>query len=427
MLYINTHVKIQGHIKMTLIELFDKSAIDNVAPALCCRPDRIIYIGDNSKLMEKRTKIYKEIFAKKGMRTEVYFKSLPKTKLDVVVEYFSKIVEKYGDCVFDLTGGAEIYLVAVGVILEKYKEKVQCHRYNVLNEKLIDTDTDGKICATHKVSLAVEENVRIYGGEVKRGSDEFSTYSWGFTDELKGDVFSCWEICKKDAKRWNVLIGALGEMCCESLSASPSVLVPVSVAITVASKWRVSYNEILSLLLDFRKKGFVKNLSVEENIAFEFKDENTKRLISVAGQVLELVVAFKMREILDENGRPLYDDVKVGVVVDWDADGEEDRAGEKATINEIDVFAMKGALPIFVSCKNGNFDNEEIYKLHSVASRFGFDYGAKAIVASEFEKIGNRKVLEARAVDMGIKILKNVDEIDDGEWERLLRALWSEQ
>ena len=412
---------------MTLIELFDKSAINNIAPALCCQPDRIIYIGENSKLMEKRTKIYKEIFEKKGLRTEVSFKSLNKNKLNLAVEYLSKIVEEYDDCVFDLTGGAEIYLVAVGVILEKYKERVQCHRYNVLNEKLIDTDTDGKICATHEVSLSVEENVKIYGGKVKRGNDEFSTYAWDFTDELKSDVFSCWDICKNNAKHWNVLIGALGEMCSESASASPSVVVPVSAAITVASNWRVSYKEILSLLLDFRKKGFIKNLSVEENISFEFKDENTKRLISVAGQVLELVVAFKMKEVLDENGRPLYDDVKVGVVVDWDAEGEEDNVGERETINGIDVFAMKGSLPVFVSCKNGNFDNEEIYKLNSVASRFGFDYGAKAIVASEFEKIVNRGKLEARAVDMGIKILKNVDEIDDEEWERLLRTLWNKQ
>ena len=409
---------------MTLIELFDKSAIDNVAPALCCKPDRVIFIGENGKLMKKRIPVYREIFEKNGINCEIFYKSLNKNKLNVAVEHFSKFVEEYGDCVFDLTGGGEIYLVAVGIVLDRYKDKAKCHRYNVQNEKLIDTDSDGIVCACYDVSLTVEDDVKIYGGKVIKGNDIFSTYSWDFTDELRSDVFSAWEICRKDAKRWNTLIGALGEMCGAESSSHLSVQIPVKSAITISARWKLSYKSVIKLLSDFQKRGFINGLSVEKGISFNFKNESTRHLLSVAGQLLELVVAFRMKEAIDENGKPLYDDVKVGVVVGWDTDDGDTEKDMRKTINEIDVFAMKGALPVFVSCKNGNFDNEELYKLNSVASRFGFDYAAKAIISTEFDKIASRESLEARASDMGIRILKNVDEIDEEEWNRLIRTLW---
>ena len=41
------------------------------------------------------------------------------------------------------------------------------------------------------------------------------------------------------------------------------------------------------------------------------------------------------------------------------------------TKNEIDVMLMRGVVPVFVSCKNGAVKMDELYKLDTVAQRFG--------------------------------------------------------
>ena len=92
---------------------------------------------------------------------------------------------------------------------------------------------------------------------------------------------------------------------------------------------------------------------------------------SVNGEVLK-----------DNDGNKLYNDVKVGVLIDWDTD-ESDAA---STLNEIDVLAMKDTIPVFISCKSGIFDTNELYKLKSVASRFGDDYAKCVLVATSMER-----------------------------------------
>ena len=39
---------------MTVIEFFDKNAIDNMLSALCCQPERILFVGHNRTQIEKQ-------------------------------------------------------------------------------------------------------------------------------------------------------------------------------------------------------------------------------------------------------------------------------------------------------------------------------------------------------------------------------------
>lgn len=409
---------------MTLIEIFDRSAIENIAPAICCRPDRIVFIGDKTKAMAKKSEIFKEILAKRGINAELVLKSVNKNNLSAIISLLSALVEKYGDCVFDLTGGADTYLVAIGVVMERYGDKVQCHRFNIRSGKCTDCDADGNVCGhTNEVSLSVEENINAYGGRVVRsGEGVFSTHEWSFDEDFRRDVFAMWDICRKDARRWNAQIGALGALCqvCKADPLSVSISRENAQAALAAMKERlIIMPDVLTAL---EGAGLISELEISDNIAFRFKNGEVKRCLSVAGQILELVIAFRMREIKDEDGKNIYNDVRVGVVIDWDG---YDKTDTVRTVNEIDVFAMKGVIPLFISCKNGSFDTEEIYKLNTVAERFGDEYAIKVIVASELEKLGSRAdYLWERADDTGIKMLKNVDEMKDGELDRILRTLW---
>ena len=108
------------------------------------------------------------------------------------------------------------------------------------------------------------------------------------------------------------------------------------------------------------------------------------------------------------------------MVIDWDMAEEQQPC---RTINEIDVLAMKGCIPVFVSCKNGMFDVNELYKLNTVVERFGSKYAKKVLVSTEMDKMRDHAdVLRARMDDMDIR---NVDAISDDEFVRKLRSLWS--
>ncbi len=408
-------------IQMTLIEFFDRAAIENIAPALCCRPDRIIFVGDSTKKMGKCVDAYREVLERKGIYAEIVCRAVSKNNLSGIVEFLCTIVDRYGDCVFDLTGGAETYLVAVGVIMEKYKEKIQCHRYNLTSGRLCDIDADGNVCHTCELELSVEESISIYGGRVvKEGESVFATQNWSLDGEFRRDVFAMWDICRRHARRWNAQIAELGRICqyCQEGSLSVSISETEAQSVFGRGRDRVIAPDMLG---ELERAGLISELQADCGIRFRFKSRQVKRCLTVAGQVLELVIAFYMKDARDKDGRPVYDDVRVGVVVDWDATNAED---EIRTVNEIDVCAIRGGVPLFISCKNGSFDTEEIYKLNTVAQRFGGEYAAKVIVASELDKLGSRgEYLRARAADTGIRVIENVDEMEDQQLAKLLCGL----
>ena len=178
------------------------------------------------------------------------------------------------------------------------------------------------------------------------------------------------------------------------------------------------------IFYELESQKLIESLTITDNaVSFVFKNKQVKRCLTIAGQVLELTVASKMRALTDAKGQQIYHDVRVGVVIDWDVTDEE---SDVRTINEIDVLAMKGACPIFISCKNGNFDSNEAYKLSTVAERFGAHYAKKVVIATELEKLGDRaEYLRARMVDMKIRCVEDVDAMSDTELERVLKTLWS--
>ena len=73
---------------MTYIEFFDKIASENISACLTYAPDRVIYIGDNSKLMKKHIAYYERVFKDRGYEIEFLFRTISKGNMDNAVELF---------------------------------------------------------------------------------------------------------------------------------------------------------------------------------------------------------------------------------------------------------------------------------------------------------------------------------------------------
>ena len=82
-------------------------------------------------------------------------------------------------------------------------------------------------------------------------------------------------------------------------------------------------------------------------------------------------------------------------------------------------------MPVFISCKNGIFDSDELYKLSTVAAKFGGPYVKKVLVTTGLSRMnwGKQKQLKARAREMDIAIIDDFHVSDLHAKSSLLNAI----
>ena len=186
---------------MTYVEFFVSDAIENISTCLTGNPGRVIFVGENLPLMEKQAMRYRMVLLGRGTDVEFICKHVERNDLRGIIDALSGIIETYGPCIFDLTGGSELYLVATGIVYDRYREVgVQLHRFSVRENKVIDCDEDGHVLTEKLVpKFSVEENIRIYGGDIIYEHEKAGgTHVWTYSEELKQDLSAIWDVCRTD-------------------------------------------------------------------------------------------------------------------------------------------------------------------------------------------------------------------------------------
>lgn len=403
---------------MTYIEFFDKNATDNICACLTQRPERVVMVGRDGKEMQRSVASLKRVLNGRGLKTEFIIRTVNPNNLSTVVSRLEEIVEQYGDCVVDLTGGYDLYLVALGIVFNKrVDKKIELIRFNVQSERVYDCDGNGYPKLSDFPKLRVDENITAYGGEVV-------WTKWDDSEELFADIEALWSICRRDVKKWNNLIAILEGA--EQVSEADK---PVETVARVSAMSAVTERLITKSTIDFaildelREKGFIREYSYKDGtFRIKYKGAQVKRCLTKAGQVLEMKAYLSAIRATDEAGERVYNDVKNGVCIDWDG-----RDGDNDTENEIDVMMMHSLIPVFISCKNGFVSMDELYKLNTVAQRFGGRYAKKALIASALDLNGSfGRSFKMRADDMGIKVIANeIVNMTDEEINRKFRSFWN--
>ncbi len=417
---------------MTYIEFFDRQSTENVSACLTYAPQRVIYIGDNSKLMKRYIARYQRVFADRGQEIEFLCRTVSKSNLDDAVALLTELVETYDDCVFDITGGEELLILALGVVCAQHPDKnIQIHKFNLRNNAIYDYDKDGKTIFRETPVLSVEENVRIYGGDVVYGGvEEAKTYRWDLNDGFLQDLSVIWELCRDNVRLWNIQIGIFAVAALIGSTDADGLTVTVSRADLdrYMLQNRIQYRPVKSLIAQLRNAGLLTGYREDATaLTVTFKDLQVKRCLARAGQALEMKVFVTAKQVLDKDDIPVYNDAINGVLIDWDGEFHDEEAEESVdTENEIDVLLMHDVIPVFISCKNGYVTSDELYKLDSVAEHFGGQYAKKVLVATSIDSMGEAgKYVRQRAKDMGIRLLENIQELDDEALSRALKNLWS--
>lgn len=416
---------------MTIVEFYDKTAAENIVSTLLCKPDNVIFVGGDGKKMRAGIALYEKIVRDRGLSTAFDCRVAPRNNLQAIITLLTELAERYEPCLFDLTGGEDLYLVASGMVYARHPS-LQLHRFHLASHAagavctLLDCDADGKTLSQGEEALTVEETVQIYGGRVIYSEEKpEGTVRWRFSEEFRKDVRSLWEICRYDPFTWNTQITALARL--TELSPMGDGL-RVELDKTEAKLALSSSHEKFvwsdGLFRRLYRAGLLTSYRSEGNVvSFTYKNEAVRRCLEQAGKALELYVTLRAMELLGKDSRPVYHDVLNGVFIDWD--GVVQPEGKADVENEIDVLMMRGMVPVFVSCKNGTVEAEELYKLSTVAAAFGGKYAKKVLVVSQLEKgtaysAKNAAYIRARAGELGVKLVENAASLTEEQWERTI-------
>ncbi len=367
---------------LTVVELFDKTPIENLIGSLTTVPDRVIYIGENW-MLEKFEGFYEEFVKNRDIEIEVEYRSISKNDLGSIVAVLTEIVENEQECIFDLTGGEDLVLVAMGMVYSRFCEKrnIKMQRFNIRGGKTVDCDNDGEFVFSGLPRLSVSECIRLHGGTIryKTPVTKDGTYDYNLTPEFCCDIDKLWNIARKNPGSWNkqfIILTAINKTLNEE---------DLEVSINLNSfkenleKKNVKYFSIHWLLNSLARARIILNYQYNDSqLKFRYKNLDIKKALSAAGTILELKVL--------KTGKFIYSDAKSGVYIDWDGKLHPKESGIKDTENEIDVIFMDGIIPIFISCKNGEIKDDELYKFDAVATRFGGTYAKKVLIATYLNK-----------------------------------------
>lgn len=166
----------------------------------------------------------------------------------------------------------------------------------------------------------------------------------------------------------------------------------------------------VNILMAFEEARLIKDLSIKNGlIHFCFTDKESMDFIFKRGNMLELLVFYRMQELTD------VDDVRIGVKYRWSTFKKND----EAIPNEVDVLASTRSRLLCFSCKSGAPKTEHLYDLETNAPRLGGVFVKKILVTSNFN---NDNGTVKRAEEMGIVIL-GMDAFFEHQAQTLQNAL----
>lgn len=413
---------------MVIVEFFDRTPIENMIGAFANRPERVVLVGEMKRMMQQDENYRRFLAATGNDVTQLEYRGIKVHELHEIVRVVEGVVQDYPDCCFDLTGGDDLSMVAIGVVFERYREQgLQLHQYNIRNGMVYDCDLDDDVLDGTIPDMTVEQNIILHGGCIVSANErESGTFHWDFNEEFTQDVETMWSISRDNPGGWNHQLTMLDEM--QKFASLSEDGLGMRVHLPNAESYFKARRQTMNLKGVFyrlEKAGLISELENEgDYFNIRFKNEQVMRCLTKAGTILELKTYLIAASLTEKDGSARYNDIMTGVFIDWDGVVHDQAGSAVDTENEIDLVVMRGLVPVFISCKNGGVGEDELYKLNTVANRFGGAYARKLLVATTLGKTGRGKqYFLQRAKDMKIQVLDNVHTLNDEQFRKKLKSM----
>lgn len=402
---------------MTLIACFNGSLIDPLAACLRLLPDKLILLGD---VPEDSLHRCTQLLHSRGLDIRVEVCQTQGKDLSGISTKLANTVRAEADCVIDLTGGNALVVMAAGAMLSaldsNQRRNITVQIFDRQQNTYVDCDGDRRVFPGHQASLTVEDLIYLHGGTIHPGSAQPAASC------AARDLEPLWNIVAAAPRDWNRSISALCEF--ESRSDSKTdICLSLSHLRNAIHNYEEKEILVLSLLEQFQKRGIIDDRSSRNTLKYTYTSPLFRFCTQKAGNVLEVKTLLEARTMTDSGSR-YFEDCRMGVSIDWDGVLHPAAQRIPETRNEVDVVLIHGMTPLFVSCKNGSIGEEELYKLHTVATRFGGPNARKMLVATDLEmknRFSDRAFIQ-RAWDMDVYLVTDAAELSREEWKAAFRA-----
>lgn len=386
----------------TLIELYDERAIENILAPDMFHPRRIIYLCPREVLRDHtRQQKLAAFYRKRGWEPELIFVGTSLFEADRILRQLFTIEEKYPDCAIDVTGGSDAALFAAGMFAAR--KGVPAFTYSRRKNRFYDISgadfADDLYC---DLAYSIEDFFLMAGGTLLPGRVDnhiLSQYLPYF--DL---FFSCFLRFRHE---WPTIISYIQRISPAEYGQIPPLDITGSYTVKGERGSRNSANE--DALQELAQIGFIQDLTIipDQQVSFRFRDVHTRAWLRDVGSVLEL---YTYKACVDA---AIFHDVISSAVVRWD-----DVLGHGSVLNEIDVMAARGVIPLFLSCKACDIKTEALNELAILRDRFG-GKGAKAvIVTTESCNAAARH----RAAQLGIAVI-DLEELKTGQLVHRLKVI----
>lgn len=384
----------------TLIELYDNRPIENVLASEMFRPERTVFLSPPEVAQSKRTQEkLREYFRRRGLDTELVFLETSLYNAEKVEKQLKAVAEKYPDCMVDITGGTDAALFACGRLCAQqdvpaftYSRRRGCF-FNIRNAPF----SESLRCS---VRHSVEDCFLVAGGALRKGRVDNSVIS-RYSDSIE----PFFALYLRHRTEWTRIVNYIQRASQGEKNAPVSLR--VDAPFTVKGERGSRIDAPKEVLFELEKLGFLRNVRVDERVRFDFADGQIRTWLRDIGSVLELYVYKKC------NDTGLFNDVVTSAVVDWEGDFQRDNV-----TNEIDVMAMQGIIPVFISCKTCDVSTEALNELAILRDRFGGEMAKAAIVTAQ----RCRNVTRHRASELNISVI-DLDDLKTGKISDNLKSL----
>ena len=413
----------------TYVEFFSENVLENICSTLIEPPERLVLIGDldDGEILERHRERYLQLFRKKRIQTAVSIVLADRNDmleiaqtLDGIIREVNETFKRPGECAIDLTGGDDLCLAAAGIVYGRYEsgsnaKKPQLHRVDICTGGIYDCDGDG-IPLENKYpaslpdgqipsKLSFRDLAELYGFNVSDGGNTVGEIAKDHTvlDRL-------WQICYSDSTEWNRRVSDFGREYVieeERLGKTAS-----GVSMSVYHIKHVTSGKPLSEAARKKLQNWLNRIiqagAIEQRDAGDLviKSPLVKECLVKSGTVLELKTLYRLsllKESDEEGARNLFHDKRRSFVLDYDL------GTGYSPENEIDVIMMRGMTPYLISCKNGSFGSDELFKLYSLGDKIGGRYAKKILLYGQKDLRTSSprsfEALQSRAAALGIRLV----------------------
>lgn len=374
----------------TIVEFWDEEPMNNVYGALACSPDRILYLASPGQVRTRRRKSIPRFLSGMGQKPEIVFREMPEADLEGVSLVLEEILDREEEVCFDLTGGSEIAMAALGQL--SIRREIPMIRFNLKTGRTeLFQNCSNAWLPRPDLLFCCRDIVNLMGGLLLNSHGHFDGRD--MDEELKGDSLKIWSVYQNYYKQWSTQVFYLQKM---NVSGRDPLFVQAPRIVHRDAYNMVACNE--KILQELEEAKIISELKIQDKqVCFRYKNGKLKEMLAIAGIWLEIYCFLAARE------SGVFQDAQISALINWD--GKTGAKDSEEVHNEIDVLLVRGLTPVFISCKSGAVNASSLYEISVLARELG-GANAKKVLATTMPLHSNAPNVVSRARQMGVELVE---------------------